>query len=137
MSPRRLLFVVPLASLLLPLPAFAQQSGMAHGMAHANATLILGSIEIPFLMVAVFYSLRTANALRGGVFGRGMGLMAGGLFIMAIGHMLMLADTAFGVDFLNYILGGIVGSAVWVLALVASWGLTGIGFHSIYRASRA
>lgn len=101
-----------------------------------NPSVLMGLLEIPFLGLALFFSFRTANAMRGGIFGRGMGLVAGGMLVMGIGHLLMLADTAFGVGVLNVLFGGTLSGLLWVVALVASWALTGIGFHSIYRASR-
>jgi len=108
---------------------------MAHPM--YSTSVLLGLLEIPFLLVALFYSWRTAAALHGGIFGRGMGLMAGGLLVMAIGHALMLVDNAFGVDVLEVTFGPTLSGVLWVIALAASWGLTGTGFHSIYKASRA
>ncbi|HLI19871.1 MAG TPA: hypothetical protein VKV32_02060 [Stellaceae bacterium] len=102
-----------------------------------NTSVLLGLLEIPFLVVALFYSWRTASAMQGGIFGRGMGLMAGGLLVMAIGHVLMLLDNAFGIDLLQAIFGSTLGDILWVIALATSWGLTGTGFHSIYKASRA
>jgi hypothetical protein len=117
------------------LPAFAQMQGDVHP--GFNSSMFLGMLEIPFLGLAVFYSLRTASALRGGIFGRGMALVAGGMLVMGIGHILMLADTALGIDLLSTYFGSVGSGALWITALVASWALTGTGFHSIYKASAA
>jgi hypothetical protein len=136
----RLVFPAGLAGALLVAPAaLAQQHGMDMGMAYPGFDLpiLLGLLEIPFLAVALLYSWRTASALHGGIFGRGMGLIAAGTLVMGIGHLLMLAHTALGVDLLSVVFGGTLGGVFWVIALLASWGLTGIGFHSIYKASRA
>jgi hypothetical protein len=121
-------------SALLGHPAAAQDH-----MIHAtfNSSLVLGLLEIPFLALAIVYGLRTAKALQGGVFGRGMALMAGGMLVMAVGHLLMMLDMAFGMNLLGMIFGLTVGGLFWVIALVASWALVGTGFHSIYRASRS
>ena len=123
------------AAFAMATPAFAQIHGGTHPM--FNSSLVLGMLEIPFLALALFYSLRTASAMRGGIFGRGMALMAGGLLVMGIGHFLRLADTAFGVDVLTSCFGATLSGILWVTALVASWALMGTGFHSIYKASRA
>lgn len=121
---------------MMATPAFAQtHSTGAHPTLDSH--LVLGMLEIPFLALALFYSLRTASAMRGGIFGRGMALMAGGLLLMGVGHVLMLADTALGVDVLTSVFGGTLSAVLWVAALVASWALTGTGFHSIYKATRA
>jgi hypothetical protein len=117
-------------------PALAQDAHMA-GPPMFNSSFTLGLLEIPFLLLAIVYALRTAGALRGGVFGHGMGMMAFGLLVMAVGHLLMMADMLFGVNLLGVVLGNTLGSAFWVIALVASWGLMGFGFHGIYRASKA
>lgn len=121
-------------ALFVTAPAFAQMHSGTHVM--FNSHVVLGMLEIPFLALALFYSLRTASAMRGGIFGRGMALMAGGLLVMGIGHFLMLADTALGIDVLTSFFGGTFSSILWVAALVASWALMGTGFHSIYKASR-
>lgn len=121
-------------SALVSHPAAAQDHAI-----HAafNSSLVLGLLEIPFLALAIVYGLRTAKALQGGIFGRGMALMAGGMLVMAVGHLLMMADMAFGVNLLGMIFGLTVGGLFWVVALVASWALVGTGFHSIYRASKS
>jgi len=127
--------VAALGALLTTSPVFAQM----HGDGHPGLTnsVLLGMLELPFLGIALFYSVRTASAMRGGIFGRGMALVAGGMLVMGIGHFLMLADSGFGMDVLTASLGPTWSSIAWVAALVASWGLTGTGFHSIYKASRA
>jgi hypothetical protein len=123
-------------ALLMVSPVHAQ---MQHGGMHPGLTnsVLLGMLELPFLGIALFYSLRTASAMRGGIFGRGMALVAGGMLVMGIGHFLMLADSGFGIDVLTVSLGPTWSGVAWIAALVASWGLTGTGFHSIYKASRA
>jgi hypothetical protein len=124
-----------LCTMLATPSAFAQtHGGVDPGF---NSSVLLAMLEIPFLGLALFYSLRTASALRGGIFGRGMALVAGGMLVMGIGHFLMLADTAFGIDLLSTYFGSMGSRALWVTALVASWALTGTGFHSIYKASCA
>jgi len=127
--------VISIRTLFFASPAFAQM----HGGVHPGLTnsVLLGMLELPFLGIALFYSVRTASAMRGGIFGRGMALVAGGMLVMGIGHFLMLADSGFGMDVLTVSLGPTWSGVVWVAALVASWGLTGTGFHSIYKASRA
>jgi hypothetical protein len=116
-------------------PAAAAESHAFHPT--FNSSFTLGLIELPFLLVAIIYAFRTAGALQGGIFGRGMGLMAGGMVVMAIGHLLMMSDMIFGVNLLGEVFGATLGGILWVVALLSSWGLVGFGFHSIYRASKA
>jgi hypothetical protein len=135
MSLRKIVRMAALGMAVLPatlLPAAAQDM---HAMTHSSFTL--GLLEIPFLAVAIGYSLRTAGALKGGVFGRGMMLMAGGLVVMALGHVIMMLEMYFGINVLTLLFGSVLGSVLWVVALVLSWGLMGVGFHSIYSASKA
>ncbi|HLI11491.1 MAG TPA: hypothetical protein VKY65_07810 [Alphaproteobacteria bacterium] len=108
---------------------------MTHAM--MNSSVILGVFEIPFLVLAIGYALRTAGALRGGIFGRGMALIAAGMLVMAVGHILMMVDMGFGTNLLSDLFGATLGAVMWVIALIASWVLVGTGFHSIYRASKA
>jgi hypothetical protein len=115
-------------------PAAAQEH-MPHPV--FDSSLVLSLLEIPFLLLAIVYALRTAKALQGGVFGRGMALMAGGLLVMAIGHFLMIADMAFHINLLGAIFGFTLGGILWVVALLGSWALMGTGFHSINKASKA
>jgi hypothetical protein len=135
---RRLVFSLVLACAFLAAPAaFAQQHDM--GMDHhgLDFPVLLSLLELPFLAIALLYSWRTASAMQGGIFGRGMGFIAAGLLVMAIGHLLMFVHTAFGTDLLYALFGSSLGSVLWVIALITSWALTGTGFHSIYKASRA
>ena len=123
------------AMMLAASPALAADGHNAvHGF---SSSLVLSALEIPFLLLAVVYGFRTAGALRGGVFGRGIGSIAIGMLVMAVGHGLMMADMALGVNILDTVLGPIFGSIAWVAALIASWGLLGYGFHSIYQTSKA
>lgn len=115
-------------------PALALDS---HATVHGfDNSLVLSALEIPFLLLAVVYGFRTAGALRGGVFGRGMGAVAIGMLVMAVGHALMMADMALHMNILDTLFGSLLGSIAWIVALIASWGLLGYGFHSIYQTSR-
>ena len=123
---------------MLALTASPALAADAHGAAHGfSSSLVLAALEIPFLLLAIGYGFRTAGALRGGMFGRGMGAVAIGMLVMAIGHGLMLADMALGTNLLVAVFGATLGGIAWIVALIASWGLLGYGFHSIYQASRA
>lgn len=104
------------------------------GEAMTNS-IYLNLLELPFLAVAIFYSFLTAAALRGGIFGHGMFLMAWGMLVMAAGHILMMLNTYFGTDVLHAVFGGL-GTILWVCALMLTWALMGIGLHRIYAASK-
>ena len=93
-------------------------------------------LEIPFLLLCVFFAFQTALALKGGVFGRGMMLLASGFSVMAIGHAHMQIEHYFGLNIFNSLLGETVGHAGWIVALLTTWALSGIGFYQILVASR-
>ncbi len=63
-------------------------------------------------------------------------LLAWGFAVMAIGHLLMQAKMMLNMDVLAMVLGESFGAAVWIVALVITWGLSWLGFQSIYKASK-
>ena len=93
-------------------------------------------LELPFLFIAVIFAFRTANALKGGVFGKGMLYIALGALVMGIGHLHMLVAAITGFNLFNSIFGKTAGEIVWVIALITTWVLTGYGFFSIAQASQ-
>jgi hypothetical protein len=95
-----------------------------------------GVMELPFLFIAVFFAFLTAYALRGGKFGKGMTFMAWGFLVMAVGHLHMQIEHYYGINIFKTVLGQISGSIAWFAALILTWGLSGLGFWSIYKASR-
>lgn len=98
---------------------------------------IFGLLEVPILLVCVYFAFRTAMALKGGVFGRGMMLLACGFTVMAVGHVHMQVEHYFGLSGFNALLGPVLGQIAWIVALLVTWALSGIGFYKIYRASRS
>jgi hypothetical protein len=103
----------------------------------ANMSYWFGVMELPFLFIAVFFAFLTAYALRGGRFGKGMTYMAWGFLVMAVGHLHMQIEHYYGFNLFKSLLGQISGSIAWFVALIVTWGLSGLGFYSIYKASRA
>ncbi len=93
-------------------------------------------LELPFLFLAIFFAFRTAGALKGGIFGRGMVLLAWSFVIMGIGHLNMLSSQLFEFDLITTVFGVYGGYAVWVIALTATWTLSWLGFQSLYNASK-
>ncbi len=93
-------------------------------------------LELPFLLVGVIFAFLTARALRGGAFGSGMFYIAIGTLIMGVGHLSMTANTLWGFDIFKFIFGEAVGPIVFVVALILTWGFTGLGFYRILKASR-
>ncbi|MBI2821004.1 MAG: hypothetical protein HYX74_02150 [Acidobacteria bacterium] len=91
--------------------------------------------ELPFLLITIIFGFRTATALKGGAFGRGMGLIAWGAVIMGIGHIQMQVNQIFHVSLLAVVFGSVGAPIAFLIALIATWVLTGSGFYSIYRAS--
>jgi hypothetical protein len=101
-----------------------------------NTSLLFSVMELPFLLIAVVFAFLTATALRGGKFGKGMYLVAWGFVVMAVGHLHMQMEHFYGVNLFKSVLGNIAGSIAWFVALVATWGLSALGFYSIYKASK-
>lgn len=101
-----------------------------------SPTILFGALEVPFLLLCVYFAFQTSIALKGGVFGRGMTLLAWGFSVMAIGHAHMQIEHYFGLNVLNTVLGEPVGRVAWIVALMLTWALSGIGFYQILRASR-
>jgi hypothetical protein len=113
------------------------QVNNAENTVHAsNMSYWFGVMELPFLFIAVFFAFLTAYALRGGRFGKGMTYMAWGFLVMAVGHLHMQIEHYYGINIFKSVLGQISGSIAWFIALVVTWGLSGLGFWSIYKASR-
>ncbi len=95
-----------------------------------------GILELPFLFVCMYFALRTSGALRGGIFGKGMAMMAWGFIVMAVGHMHMQIDHFFGLNIFNEIFGVTFGQVIWFIALVVTWTLSGLGFYYIFKAAK-
>jgi hypothetical protein len=113
------------------------QINNAAATAHAyNAGYWFGVMELPFLFISVFFAFLTAYALRGGKFGKGMKFMAWGFLVMAVGHLHMQIEHYYGFNLFKTILGQLSGSIAWFIALILTWGLSGLGFYSIYKASK-
>ena len=102
-----------------------------------TTNMLFGLLELPFLFLCIYFAFQTASALRGGVFGRGMMLLAWGFLVMAIGHAHMQIEHYFGHNLINDLLGLSIGRIVWIAALLLTWGLSGVGFYKIYRVSRS
>lgn len=102
----------------------------------ANMSYWFGVMELPFLFISVFFAFLTAYALKGGRFGKGMTFMAWGFLVMAVGHLHMQIEHYYGFNLFKSLLGQISGSIAWFVALIVTWGLSGLGFYSIYKASK-
>ncbi|WP_461304018.1 hypothetical protein [Aureisphaera sp.] len=131
MKPNTLLVLVLTIS-LLPLNLWAQE----HSSLGTSEAELFGLLELPFLLIAIFFSFFTARNLKGGKFGAGMRLLAWGFLVMAIGHIHMQIDHLFGYNFFKTILGATIGSYAWFIALILTWGLSAFGFYKIYKASK-
>jgi len=101
-----------------------------------NFSYWFGVMEFPFLFISVFFAFSTSHALKGGRFGKGMNLLAWGYLVMAIGHLHMQLEHFYGINLFKLLLGQLYGSIAWFIALVITWGLSGLGFYSIYKASK-
>ena len=113
------------------------QVNNSSGAMHAsNMSYWFGVMELPFLFIAVFFAFMTAYAMKGGRFGKGMKFMAWGFLVMAVGHLHMQIEHYYGINIFKSLLGSMSGSIAWFAALVLTWGLSGLGFYSIYKASK-
>jgi hypothetical protein len=101
-----------------------------------TSNILFGVLELPFLLLCVYFAFRTAVALKGGVFGRGMMLLAFGFSVMAVGHAHMQVEHYLGLNVFNALMGESIGHIAWIIALLTTWALSGIGFYQILRASR-
>ena len=93
-------------------------------------------LELPFLFIAVFFAFRTARALKGGAFGRGMQLIAYGALVMAFVHIQMQVQSIWGINLSDSIFGSSLGEPIWIIILIATWILTALGFVSIANAAK-
>lgn len=129
-------------SLKLLLSVLTLMSLSHHGQAQdlSGSTITIkewfGILELPFLIVCLFFAFRTAHALKGGVFGNGMLLLAWGFLVMAIGHLHMQLDHFFNFNLFNHFFGSSFGNKLWFVALVVTWALSSLGFYRIYQASK-
>jgi hypothetical protein len=102
----------------------------------SNLSLLSGFMELPFLLISVFFAFATAQALKGGKFGKGMNMLAWGFVVMAVGHLHMQVEHIYGYNLFNHLFGQIGGTVAWFVALMITWGFSGLGFYSILKASK-
>jgi len=113
-----------------------QANNAAAAIHSSNMSYWFGVMELPFLFISIFFAFLTAYALKGGKFGKGMTFMAWGFLVMAVGHLHMQIEHYYGFNLFKSLLGQISGSIAWFAALILTWGLSGLGFYSIYKASK-
>ena len=140
---RPLAFFFMLAGLLVCCAGYGQagcnllqSNPTAMAMTASSFSYWFGIMEFPFLFISVFFAFSTSRALKGGRFGKGMNLLAWGFLVMAVGHLHMQIEHFYGFNLFNSVLGRLYGSIAWFFALVLTWGLSGLGFYSIYKASK-
>lgn len=105
-------------------------------MNHDSIFAYTAVLELPFLFATVVFAFLVAGKLKGGVFGKGMALIAWGALVMAVGHAHMQLEMFTGINVFEALLGEVAGSVAWGTALLITWALTSIGFYSIYQASK-
>ena len=138
-----LLLIITVGVLATPFQAYCQaqcnllQANNAAVMLHTSSSSYwFGVMELPFLFISVFFAFLTAYALRGVRVGKGMMFMAWGFLVMAVGHLHMQIEHYYDIKIFKTLLGSVSGSVAWFVALVVTWGLSGLGFWSIYKASK-
>jgi hypothetical protein len=141
----------PLTLLIITIGVIAVSSPEAHAQVNCSLMQVsnaaaathassmsywFGVMELPFLFIAVLFAFLTAHAMKGGKFGKGMTFMAWGFLVMAVGHLHMQIEHYYDINIFKTLFGSISGSIAWFVALVVTWGLSGLGFYSIYKASK-
>ena len=138
LSTRKVLMA--LSFLFIQISLFSQGYSDQHDMSAAKEGFDIvtwfGILELPFLLVCIFYSFKVAGALKGGKFGEGMGYLAWGFLVMAIGHLAMQVNHIWGYDIFRDTFGYLIGNILWFIALIITWGLSAIGFYKIYQVAR-
>jgi len=114
----------------------SHQIGATTDIFKDNTSFLFGMMELPFLLIAVVFAFLTANALKGGKFGKGMYLVAWGFVVMAVGHLHMQVEHLYGFNLFKSLLGDTAGTIAWYIALIITWGLSSLGFYSIYKTSK-
>lgn len=112
---------------------YGQSDGSMNNM---SPVMLFGIFELPILFLCVFYSFKTAQALKGGIFGTGMNYLAWGFLVMAVGHIAMQIHNLFMYDVFRDPFGPTLGNVLWFIALIVTWGLSAFGFYSIYKVSK-
>ncbi|KAA1247808.1 hypothetical protein [Aquimarina sp. RZ0] len=128
-------FAIVIVSLLFCQVFYAKQN-TGHNDHTLQAEQIFGLLEMPFLAIALVFSLLTATRLKGGKFGSGMILLAWGFAVMALGHLHMQIAQIFDYNIFNNLFGKTIGNYIWFIALILTWGLSALGFYKIYKASK-
>jgi hypothetical protein len=118
------------------LAQYPEDAGHQHQEGGLDIVMIFGLLELPFLLVCIYYSFKTANALEGGVFGTGMKYLAWGFLVMAVGHLAMQVHHIFHYDVFRDTFGHLMGNVLWFIALIITWGLSAFGFYKIYSVSK-
>jgi hypothetical protein len=118
------------------LDGHGHQLGATNQSGGYNSSFLFSMMELPFLFIAVIFAFLTATALKGGKFGKGMYMVAWGFVVMAIGHLHMQVEHYYGFNLFKSLLGETAGSIAWFLALILTWGLSSLGFYSIYKTSK-
>jgi hypothetical protein len=108
------------------------------GMMHPtnNDAQWFGIIELPFLLVSVFFAFATAHKFRNTRLGKGMRYLAWSFVVMAVGHLHMQVEQFTGINIFKSLLGPNAGLITWSIALLATWGLSAAGLYSIYNVGR-
>jgi hypothetical protein len=134
------ILIISLVFLSIPVLAQSNCSVLQANSPIASQTnklsLLSGFMELPFLLISVVFAFATAQALKGGKFGKGMNLIAWGFVVMAVGHLHMQVEHIYGFNLFKYLLGETGGTIAWFIALVFTWGFSGLGFYSILKASK-
>jgi len=95
----------------------------------------LGIMELPFMLLSVFFAFATANKMKNGKFGKGMKYLAWGFLVMATGHAHMQVEAFTGINLFGWLLGAKGGQITWSIALLCTWGLSALGLYHIYKSA--
>src|SRR5207249_206863 len=90
-------------------------------------------LEMPFLLVAIIFGFLIAKTVRSSLIGRGMTFIALGSLVMAIGHIILMADQLLKENILVFFLGQAGGPWAWLTALCTSRLFYGLGLFEHFR----
>jgi hypothetical protein len=123
---------ITVGSFLFPAAAMAQHQGSPLNPITSNP--VLNITEVLTGLAAAFVAFQAAVVYREGRMGRGITWVAVGMVIMAVGHLILVAQRYFHVDPLAFL--GSTGSFIaFSLAVFASFTSSAAGFYLIRKAA--
>ncbi len=126
----------------LMLAGFAAPAFAGPGEASGQGARVLALLEIPVIFltvgIAAYISIvlsRESTVLNRRQVARGMAWIAGGFFLLGIGHLALQGRELFDIDPFAGMFGEAGGQFAWYTVILATWGLSLYGFVVILGAT--